>query len=76
MVEDNNDKENELPIASERIQKVKEVFELLEGESDGTVSLDTNNDGNIDTIGVYGIFTMNQDCFTTKRENLSPIFST
>jgi len=59
MAEDNNDKENELPITGERIQKVKEAFELLEGESGGTVSLDTNtvsldtnNDGNIDTIGV------------------------
>ena len=52
MAEDNNDKENELPIADERIQKVKEVFERLEGESGGTVSLDTNDDGNIDTIGV------------------------
>ena len=52
MAEDNNEKENKLPIADERIQKVKEAFELLEGESDGTVSLDTNNDGNIDTIGV------------------------
>ena len=52
MAEDNNDKENELPITGERIQKVKEAFELLEGELGGTVSLDTNNDGNIDTIGV------------------------
>ena len=52
MAEDNNDKENELPITGERIQKVKEAFELLEEKSDGTVSLDTNNDGNIDTIGV------------------------
>jgi hypothetical protein len=52
MAEDNDDKENELPIADERIQKVKEVFERLEGEPGGTVSLDTNDDGNIDTIGV------------------------
>ncbi|MBT7108278.1 MAG: hypothetical protein HN942_04400, partial [Methylococcales bacterium] len=52
MAEDNNDKENELPITGERIQKVKEVFERLEEKSGGTVSLDTNNDGNIDTIGV------------------------
>jgi len=52
MAENNNDKENVLPIADEWIQKVKEVFERLEEKSGGTVSLDTNNDGNIVTIGV------------------------
>ena len=34
------------------LRQYKEVFERLEGESGGTVSLDTNDDGNIDTIGV------------------------
>ena len=43
---------DELPITNERIQKTKKAFEQLESESDGTVSLDTNNDGNIDTIGI------------------------
>ncbi|HHZ69681.1 MAG TPA: hypothetical protein EYO51_05275 [Methylococcaceae bacterium] len=54
MGKDKQGTENDSLISADRIQKVKETFDKgrIDGDLSNTVSIDTNDDGRLDTVGV------------------------